>query len=63
MLSIDVAIGIGRVAFTPPLPIMLRERWLTLDEACWLAAPCAMDSEVPVTLPAAPATKAPNILR
>jgi hypothetical protein len=33
MLSIAVAIGIGRFVFTPPLAIMLRERWFTPAEA------------------------------
>ncbi|ALM83378.1 YbfB/YjiJ family MFS transporter [Bordetella sp. N] len=37
MLSIAVAIGIGRFAYTPLLPIMLEDGWLTLAEGCWLA--------------------------
>ncbi|WP_233235074.1 YbfB/YjiJ family MFS transporter [Bordetella sp. LUAb4] len=37
MLSVAVAIGIGRFAFTPLLPVMLNESWLSLAEACWLA--------------------------
>jgi hypothetical protein len=47
----------------PPRAIMLRERWFTPAKACWLAAPCAMDSEVPVTLPATPAITASNTRR
>lgn len=37
MLSVAAAIGIGRFAFTPLLPIMLQDGWLTLAEGCWLA--------------------------
>jgi hypothetical protein len=37
MLSVASAIGIGRFAFTPLLPIMLHDGWLTLAKGCWLA--------------------------
>jgi len=37
MLSVATAIGIGRFAFTPLLPIMLNDGWLSLAQACWLA--------------------------
>lgn len=38
MLSLAVAMGIGRFAFTPLLPIMLGERTLDLAGASWLAS-------------------------
>ncbi len=38
MLSLAVAMGIGRFAFTPLLPIMLRERVVDLAGASWLAS-------------------------
>ncbi|ARP79955.1 hypothetical protein CAL12_03355 [Bordetella genomosp. 8] len=37
MLSVATAIGIGRFAYTPILPVMLQDGWLTLAEGCWLA--------------------------
>lgn len=38
MLSLAVAIGIGRFAFTPLMPMMLHERLLDLATASWLAS-------------------------
>jgi hypothetical protein len=38
MLSLAVAMGIGRFAFTPLLPMMLAERALDLRAASWLAS-------------------------
>jgi hypothetical protein len=38
MLSLAVAMGIGRFAFTPLLPLMLAERLVDLPGASWLAS-------------------------
>ena len=38
MVSLAVAMGIGRFAFTPLLPMMLADGVLTLPEASWLAS-------------------------
>lgn len=38
MLSLAVAIGIGRFAFTPLMPMMLHEQLLDLATASWLAS-------------------------
>jgi MFS family permease len=38
MVSLAVAMGIGRFAFTPLLPMMLAEGTLTLPQASWLAS-------------------------
>ena len=38
MLSLAVAMGIGRFAFTPVLPAMLQDEGLTIQAAGWLAA-------------------------
>ena len=38
MLALAVAMGIGRFAFTPLLPMMLRERTVDLTGASWLAS-------------------------
>lgn len=38
LLSLAVAMGIGRFAFTPMLPFMLREEQLDITAAGWLAA-------------------------
>ncbi|MFM8466692.1 MAG: YbfB/YjiJ family MFS transporter [Oxalobacteraceae bacterium] len=37
-LSLAVAMGIGRFAFTPLMPMMLRDGLLDLDSASWLAS-------------------------
>lgn len=38
MLSLAVAMGIGRFAFTPLMPMMLHDDLLDLDSASWLAS-------------------------
>ncbi len=38
MVALAVAMGIGRFAFTPLLPMMLHDQWLDLPQACWLAS-------------------------
>ena len=38
MVSLAVAMGIGRFAFTPLLPMMLADGVVTLSEASWLAS-------------------------
>ena len=38
MASLAVAMGIGRFAFTPLLPMMLHDQVMTLPEASWLAS-------------------------
>lgn len=38
MASLAVAMGIGRFAFTPLLPMMLHDQMITLPEASWLAS-------------------------
>ena len=38
MVSLAVAMGIGRFAFTPLLPMMLHDQVITLPEASWLAS-------------------------
>ena len=38
MLTLAVAIGIGRFAFTPILPMMQKDAGLTLAAAGWLAS-------------------------
>lgn len=38
ILSLAIAMGIGRFAFTPMLPLMIREGGLPLDGGAWLAA-------------------------
>ena len=38
MLSLAVAMGIGRFAFTPVLPLMLREGSLDVAMGGWIAA-------------------------
>ncbi|HEY9208403.1 MAG TPA: YbfB/YjiJ family MFS transporter, partial [Acidovorax sp.] len=37
MLALAVAMGVGRFAFTPLLPMMLHDGVLTLAEGSWLA--------------------------
>ena len=37
MVALSVAMGIGRFAFTPILPMMLHDGSLTLDQGSWLA--------------------------
>lgn len=38
MLALAVAMGIGRFAFTPLLPMMLRDHWVTIRGGSWLAS-------------------------
>jgi hypothetical protein len=38
MLSLALAMGIGRFAFTPLFPLMLRDGMLRSDAGAWLAA-------------------------
>ena len=38
MLALATAMGIGRFAFTPLLPMMLHDGVITLPEASWLAS-------------------------
>ncbi len=38
MLSLAVAMGIGRFAFTPLMPMMLHDRLIDLHQASWLAS-------------------------
>lgn len=38
MIALAVALGIGRFAFTPLLPMMLRQHELTLEQGSWLAS-------------------------
>ena len=38
MLSLAVAVGLGRFAFTPLLPLMLAEGSVDLRQASWLAS-------------------------
>jgi len=38
MVALAVAMGIGRFAFTPLLPMMLHDQWLDLPQASWLAS-------------------------
>ena len=38
MVSLGVAMGVGRFAFTPLLPVMLQERVIDLPAASWLAS-------------------------
>jgi predicted MFS family arabinose efflux permease len=38
MVSLAVAMGIGRFAFTPLLPMMLADDVVNLDAASWLAS-------------------------
>lgn len=38
MLALAVAMGIGRFAFTPLLPLMLHEHWVDIRHGSWLAS-------------------------
>jgi len=38
LISLAVAMGLGRFAFTPILPMMLRDGWVDLNQASWLAS-------------------------
>ena len=38
MLALAVAMGIGRFAFTPLMPMMLHDQQIDLPQASWLAS-------------------------
>ncbi len=74
LLSLAVAVGIGRFAFTPILPMMLAERRVDLGGASWLASAnylgymlgavgCTLQPWIRARLPGLPAPDQPTLVR
>ena len=74
LLALAVAMGIGRFAFTPILPMMLHDGVVDLHAASWLASAnylgylsgavlCTLQPRIWARLPGLPAIDAPSMTR